>query len=190
MFDDEVLIKDLSNLPEDIGLYGVFKGNNCIYIGISWNLKRRFYRHNKINEFYEHGAEVVKYKIFSDIALLHDTEFKILKEKKPILNILIRRQAIRRPGGNEIPSYGKVHWKECECTCEIHKIVFDLTWEYILSGKTKLLSIQELSKATGLGTHWLEKFIANPNLNASVNRVETLFTYFTGQNLVEFLENR
>lgn len=196
-FEQECSLDFRRQLPVEMGIYGIFDANDkAIYIGASWNLRSRLTNHQKLIEFIKNGAVAIKYKVvdFDNRFELYNLEHDFIVYYKPSLNVRkTRSKTVRPPVDFDSHSISKdrIMQRSILSGSIIQKIVFELTWEYVLSSKNRATAIECLSVGTGLTPYWLRNFLDLPENKASCERVEILYNYLSGgSNLLELIESK
>lgn len=186
-FEHEIQFKDRKKLPASQVLYGVYSKETLLYIGLTWNLKQRFARHHKFENFVEHGAIKIKFTEYENREQLHDDEHFFINKYKPKLNIATHRRSTARPNSRFNISREEVEkLLNSDCTCL--KVTHALLWEYVDSAKTRIEAYECISKDTGLSVPWISRFHIKPDFEPGVDKIERLCVYFTGKTLLDLLQ--
>lgn len=173
MFKHRWSYGDRANLPASICLYGVYSGEDLLYIGTAVGLRRRFRRHHKAAEFSRMEATEIRWNEYGNEEgdRLNEDEKKFIEELSPPLNgntggrKTSRLKAPCENSKSEIPK------------SRLHLETFELLWERIKSSLGKTQTLDEIAAATGLTYSWLDYFARNINVQPSVDKVEHLHNY-------------
>jgi DNA-binding Xre family transcriptional regulator len=108
---------NLNKLPPIASVYFVTNSRRVLYIGRSANLNKRWKKHHQFNRSLEWGADRISWLEVSDLSLLPETEYAMIKYFKPVLNgsrsglndvvanpNKVYRQSILQPPAKEITS--------------------------------------------------------------------------------------
>jgi predicted GIY-YIG superfamily endonuclease len=182
MFNNEIKFEDKRNLPKVIALYGVYKDDQLLYIGVSWNLCLRFRTHHKLEAFYKEGANFIKWVIYEDIEKLYSDENELIVKLKPKLNVALNRRSSKRTllSTLEKPVY-KTPYKMLGKS--LVEFVFELTWEFLDSSRNRNEALQKISTDTGITASWLQSFVRAKVAEPGIKKIETLYCYLTGKEL-------
>lgn len=190
-FRNQTPFKKKPNLPSEAGVYGVFDDDaECLYIGASLDLKKRFGSyHHKMPEFIQNKASIIKY-ILCYQEELYELEHNFIVRFKPNLNVNVgRSKTIRPTAGKNLLTIKQIRSNSIRSGSILQKIVYELAWEYVLSSPSRKIAIENINAWTDLGIYWLRNFLDLPFNQSSVDKLEILYNYLTGSNLLELIES-
>lgn len=163
-------------LPSAMALYGVYAGSELLYIGMSQNIKRRFSHHNKVQQFNQYNANLIKFTIFEELENLANIEVELIVKFKPVLNTSFSTYVIL--GKETIKGTKPIL---CENGSNLLTAAFNLLWEYIECSTSGLQAFKQIEKDTGLSVAWLRTFSSQKTKEPGINKVEDLYIYLGGK---------
>lgn len=159
---------DLSGLPPATGLYIVFCGATCLYVGSSKNVRQRIAKHNRRSEFEAHKATHVEF-IPVPLDKLAGEENAAVKKLRPKLNVYAARSSTRKAAATAQHSSGNSKLR-------------DVTLQ-LLNSRRRTLTLAKIAEDTGLGLGFVSTFSAGKTPNPGVCGVEKLYEYLSGKSL-------
>lgn len=156
-------------LPKESGVYVVWSGSTCLYVGSSKNVRRRLTVHNKHQIFVDNKAthvDIVPCGLEELSFLENQTVYKL----RPKLNIYAHN------AGKKINIATGKHKK-----CDNSKLR-DATLR-LLHNRRHSVTLKHISEQTGLSERFLSNFSRGVSPNPGVNSVECLYEYLSGKAL-------
>lgn len=81
-----VLYSEVRKVPKKQGIYFIFRGEECLYIGMSINLRSRLGSHNLLVTFKKNPETSISWLEYEDSATLDEAEVFFIKKLNPVLN--------------------------------------------------------------------------------------------------------
>lgn len=158
-----------ASLPAKPGLYIVYSGATCLYVGSSVNILNRLRKHNKNDSFVAHNATHVDF-IPIPREQLGEEENSAVRKLRPTLNNYAARSAGRK--ADATAAHVETNGSNLR----------DATLR-MLNGRRRTLTLKQIAKDTGLGVGFLSSFSCGATPNPGVCGVERLYEYLSGKSL-------
>lgn len=158
-----------TSLPAKPGLYIVYSGATCLYVGSSVNVLSRLRKHGNSEMFGAHNATHVDFVPVAEDQLGGE-ENSAIRKLRPILNKYAAKSIARKPDATARsvkPTESKLR---------------DTTLR-MLNGRRRTLTLKQISQDTGLGIGFLSAFSCSATPNPGVCGVERLYEYLSGKSL-------
>jgi hypothetical protein len=157
---------DENQLPAAPGLYIVYSGAICLYVGSSKNVRRRVVKHNKKADFAANNATHIDFAPVTE-AQLSDRENEAVYKLRPMLNTYAKRG---KPPATA--RHTDAHGSKLR----------DVTLQ-LLNSRRRTLTLTKIAEETGLGVGFISTFSTGKTPNPGVCSVETLYEYLSGKKL-------
>lgn len=182
-FDRSCPYDERRNLPPVNALYAVYSDENILYVGTAFGLRRRFRKHTKAGEFARNNATHICWNEYTNLQgeKLEQDEKQAIEHYKPLLN--------KNSGGRStqlIVSPAILNGKDVskgKQRSKLHQATFELLWQYIKKSLGKTQALDQLSAETGLSYAWLDHLARDLGGSPSVDRIERLYEFLTGEQL-------
>ena len=158
-----------TSLPPKPGLYIVYSGATCLYVGSSVNVLNRLRKHNKGDVFVAHNVTHVEF-IPVCREQLGEEENSTIRKLRPVLNKYAARSVTRKADATSV-----------HIAADGSKLR-DATLR-MLNGRRRTLTLKQIAKDTGLGIGFLSSFSCGATPNPGVCGVERLYEYLSGKSL-------
>lgn len=181
-FINNLPLSEWKKLPVCVALYLVktVQGED-IYIGSTTCLRKRFKSHMQKSKF--PANSVVYWNVYENSFdnNLGDDELDLIAKLNPPLN---RSKFHGMPKTRSVAQGERYMIEDIPRNNSVlHQVTFDLLWARIKSSVSKTLVMENIRESTGLGPSWIEKFAHDKGGSPSVDRIETLYKYLTGEQI-------